>query len=193
MRKLLIIVLLLPAFCFGQDTLISYTYTHEINLTKDDLFGNAKRWIASNFNSYKNTINYEDKEAGEISGVGEFGFKSGMIFGAKYKYSISIREAKWRLKIDNIELKYFMDMHKAMFTSGIVSYQNELLDSLTSVKDSLDKVDDKSLKKSELKTLTANRYKTKKAISENLVLFIEPYFISFDKSLYGEMIKKDDF
>ncbi|HMR83966.1 MAG TPA: DUF4468 domain-containing protein [Niabella sp.] len=194
MKKLTLIVFILPLLSVAQtDSNISYTYIHESPLTKKELFSNAKKWVATNFNNYKAVVSYDDLESGEISGSGEFSFIAGLTTGATYKFSISTKEEKYRLKIENIELKSLLGYMKEMYSEKVVQYQKREYDSLSNIIDSLGKIDISQLKKSGVKNIQLKKQATASELRKNLTPLIEPYFNKFDESLHMVMSKKDDF
>ena len=79
MKKILLcLFLLIPAFCFAQDSLLyniftvadgKVTYTKIIQVdsaTKDQLFVRVKDWAAQSYKSQKVTLDAEDKEGGYL-------------------------------------------------------------------------------------------------------------------------------
>lgn len=81
MKKLLIILVVLPVFAFGQsdvkfpviDNKINYTAVVKVDsVSKDELYNRALSWIANTFKNSRYVVQMSDREAGEILGKGTF-------------------------------------------------------------------------------------------------------------------------
>lgn len=192
MKKLLLAIsLLLTVQSFGQKP-IEYVFVHEINLNKTELYSNAKKWIAFNYKNYKEVLDIDDKAEGLISGKGYKADNPILETGFNYNFLIEIKEAKWRFTIKDIVYNEMLGISKTPLTERFITVQKNNFDSLTKEIVRLGAIDEKSLKKKEQNNLKQDKEKTLSALKRNLY-YIEAYFHDLDKSLYEEMIKKDDF
>ncbi len=77
----------------------------EEQLTKDNLFVNAKSWISSTYKDYKAVVQFEDKEAGKISlkAISE-AYDVSNLNGTRFRYTITIecKEGRYRYTINDI-------------------------------------------------------------------------------------------
>lgn len=74
----------------------------------DVLFNRARRWFTDNFNSGKTVIDYENKELGDITGVGNFTHTMVFIKGLnqadgiiKFSVNIQVKNGRYRYRIYN--------------------------------------------------------------------------------------------
>lgn len=115
MRKLLLILLVLPLIGFSQtdSSVFQFTKIDSAKGSKAYLFVNAKSWLASTFNSSKAVIEMEDKDAGVIIGHGTFVRSEKGGFGNQvglslitFTIKINIKDDKYRCILSNFNHKY---------------------------------------------------------------------------------------
>lgn len=123
MKKLILLLLLLPAAAFAQvydystdlpikDGAIVYEKTVDgLDLKKDKLYSISKKWIADNFVSAKSVIQSEDYNTGQIiaKGVSNIPNKPtllALLGDQKYKYSVQFdtKDGKYRMRIYDIAI-----------------------------------------------------------------------------------------
>jgi len=121
MKKLLILFFL-PIICYGQDYnyenlylplndgRIKYTEVVDApGKTKAELFQNSKVWFANTFRSAKDVINFQDEDAGIVSGRGNSSLYI-KVMGQTverilhYSIKIEVKDDRYRYTIDEIEL-----------------------------------------------------------------------------------------
>lgn len=77
----------------------------ESNLTKDEMWINLKKWVATEFTTYKFVVDLEDKEAGVM--IIKWGStQNSSVFPhfyitSKASYQIDVKDNKYRIKISN--------------------------------------------------------------------------------------------
>ena len=82
-----------------------YEEVVSVELSKAVLWVNLKKWISSNFSSYKHVVDMEDKDAGVLvvkwNTAEEHPYSS--YWSARYEatYQIDVRDNKYRIKIYN--------------------------------------------------------------------------------------------
>lgn len=85
-----------------------------VELPKSVLWVNVKRWVSSNFESYKHVVDMEDKDAGIIIIKWTSGEEKphSMYWTAKYEatYQIDVRDNKYRIKIYNASVSTHPDI-----------------------------------------------------------------------------------
>lgn len=76
-----------------------------VNLSKTELWLNVKKWISSNFSSYKHVVDVEDKDAGilVVKWNSDVENPYSRYWTAQYEatYQIDVRDNKYRIKIYN--------------------------------------------------------------------------------------------
>ena len=92
---------------FGSEVKIVTT-----QLSKSELWINAKKWISSSFNNYKHTVDMEDKESGTI--ILKINSSDNVSAYLTYKINatlkIDIRENKYRYSFSNPKIRrYFFE------------------------------------------------------------------------------------
>lgn len=118
MRKLLFAFLLIPAFSFGQDSLlynifptkdgkVFYEKVIEVKASKEDLYKRAKEWALKNFNSQKDASQIDDKESGMIAYRTFFSNSFNGLVEWQYWEVISIytKDGKAKITVTDIEVK----------------------------------------------------------------------------------------
>ena len=76
-------------------------------LTKDVIFSRTMKWIANNFKSAKQVIEYQDKEAGSIVGNGVTDIKAeGALVGVELEFTmnVDIKDYKARCRFINLNI-----------------------------------------------------------------------------------------
>lgn len=105
----------------------------ETSLTKDQLWSNLKRWVATSFKSYKHTVDMEDKDAGTMiikfnSFDESFGLYTSLKLSATLQ--IDVKDNKWRYKISDAEFALApnsrLDNISYMSTSSLERAKSEL-------------------------------------------------------------------
>lgn len=191
MKKLLLaIVLLLSVQGFGQKT-VEYVFVHEINLTKNDLYKNAKNWLSNTYKNYKDVVDRDDKEDGVISGKGYYSYYESLGTGFIYNFKIECKESKWRFTVNNLFYKNVYGNSIAC-TEQYLNEQKALWDVISEDFKTLVKSDKEKLSKKERRAYEEKYDRLLKEMALNpypIVLRIE----DLNKSLYNEMIKNDDF
>lgn len=127
MRKFLILTILalLPFGCFAQMSKYAFTESkfednsyikvfNDSNISKKEMFQNAKRWVSKSFDSYKAAIQYEDDENTSLTLKGIIPMEITDVDAANYTQykvglyftlSIDCRDNKYRLKFENLSVK----------------------------------------------------------------------------------------
>lgn len=142
MKRILLILLVLPAFCFGQtkaekdakiilDTAnngIEYEKTLTLKATKEKIINSSIEWIASQFPKAEIQSFHKDYSTGFISGIGYFTVttKGFMSTSSHIEFTIQInaKEDKCRLKCINFKEIYIsqyntkrtIDLNKTYFS-----------------------------------------------------------------------------
>lgn len=113
--------------CFDYEEIVL------INRPKSVLWINLKRWISSNFESYKHVVDMEDKEAGIIilKWSSEKEYPHSRYWTASYEatYQIDIRDNKYRIKIYNSNAHTLPDIDDKldyMSTASIKEARNQM-------------------------------------------------------------------
>lgn len=128
MRKIMLLVLLVPVVAWGQEIPfnreakdIIYDSVYEVNGTKDELYTKAKVWIADIFRSSIRVIDADDKESGLIVCKGNIKYtviKDGIkgrgkrksiekfkVGGdAEFNLKIFLKDNKCRIVVDGIRI-----------------------------------------------------------------------------------------
>lgn len=129
---LLMALLLLSVAAFSQQaeelrfTQSSKSEVYNSSLSKDELFKNARKWLANRLVDYKSSIAYEDQEAGQLFIIGyfdEFTVRSYYEEHApthKIYLSVEVKDRKFRLQIKKIGLSKSYSM----------SYISELVEAI---------------------------------------------------------------
>lgn len=124
MKKLILLFLIIPSVTFGQNTtdsifplkegVVNYTEVVKIDsTTKNELYINAKKWIANNYKSANDVIQLDDKEAGEIIAKGYFEMKfvkSGLMMEYVYikiyhTIKITMKDGKYKYEVTDFKSK----------------------------------------------------------------------------------------
>jgi len=129
--KLLITLstLFISIICNSQNTVIPYkdnviNYSEVVNLDssykKNDLYISAKRFFVDAFNSGKDVIQLDDKDAGLVVGKGFFS----VIWKANFMYSydmqvyhiikVYVKDGKYKFEITDFSYKYFISSSQYM-------------------------------------------------------------------------------
>lgn len=202
--KKLFFLLILPAWqtvCAQVDTAITYTYVHEVSYNKQKLFENAKKWIASTFNNYKEVVLLEDKEMGRLIGKGYTKeISSSLYIGAKFNFTIDVKDNKYRLNVDKINSVLYLGSRYGSpedvpYTSAGKQRHIGNLKKSELKMDSLSKIDYIKLSKKELSLYNDAVLKASDDWKEDLryTTMYDKYFISLDESLFKSMKTNDDF
>lgn len=122
MKKLIYILMFIPSMLYSQQNTIhpefrdhlglrdELIYYQEVvpaeGLSKNDIFVRMNEWFVRTFNSPKNVIQMQDKEAGKLMGKYSFTYKSGKgMFSVLYYIdcilSFEAREGRYRLEASN--------------------------------------------------------------------------------------------
>lgn len=136
MKKILVIIILLVSLkSFGQTTQLpmidgKVVYTEVVTLDssfkKDDLYINAKKFFIDIFNSGKDVIQMEDKDAGIVIGKGftSVNYKVNFLhtFPTKiwHTVKISIKEGKYKFEITNMTY-YYLYVSDNQFSGRTIS------------------------------------------------------------------------
>lgn len=106
MKKLLVLLVLLPMLSFGQERL---TYTNVVkvdSISKNELYNRAKLWMASAYNSSNDVIQIGNKEEGQIIGKASIKYLSRVFVGSattggyiKYTIKIFVKEGRYKYEI----------------------------------------------------------------------------------------------
>jgi len=84
MKKIIILTIILLSICtYSQDLHFDEVVKVDSTTTKEELYNRARTWTSQVFNSKNNLIKTEDKQAGEISGIGYYDYRA----DKKYKGS----------------------------------------------------------------------------------------------------------
>lgn len=107
-----ILFLMLYKTTLCQTLTLRDTVNVDTSLSQSMLYNNAKTWILKNYQSAKEVIQYDDKEAGRLSFRGHskidvpYNFYNGIASaGSKdcwYTVTLEFKKSKWRYTIDNI-------------------------------------------------------------------------------------------
>jgi len=114
MKKLLLILFILPGFCIAQkDTAISFTDVVKVDSTsKDVLFQRARDWFNNTFRNSKEVLQIQDKETGEISGKGIFssyvkhstlGVDNSYNNDFRFQITIWVKDGKYKYLLSDID------------------------------------------------------------------------------------------
>lgn len=108
----LLLLLLLPAFCFGQDQLptkdgkVIFEELDSVpGIAKADLYARSKVWVTHIFKNSKDVIQLDDKDAGQIIGKGNFDYQyvvigpPGATWTCDFTLQIDCRDNKARIRI----------------------------------------------------------------------------------------------
>ena len=78
------------------------------NLTKQELYVNAKEWFAKTFVSAQDVIQMDDKEVGRIIGKGNMEYNSTIYYGSngtkgwiRYTVTIQVKDGRYKYEISN--------------------------------------------------------------------------------------------
>lgn len=127
MKKLILLSLLFFVFIFNSNSQsifpydsitgeVYYTEVKEVSLTKNQLFSNAKAWLAMNLTSYKKSVDMEDLTSGKIiakilnKNTDGLGWDS-----EEFTISIDCKDNKFRYKIFDIKFETFTHMNSGDF------------------------------------------------------------------------------
>jgi len=122
MKKILFLSIL--TFCFSinlsakknKDTIQSlnpfeFSYTDTSSETKSNLYIKANEWVANTFNSAKDVIQMNDKEAGKIIAKGviecfETAALSSITIDVKFTLAIDVKDKKYRIRLYDFLITY---------------------------------------------------------------------------------------
>lgn len=162
---------------------VEYSEVVESEFSKDVLFSNAKKWVVDNFGSYKDVVQYEDKEEGKliVRGVSKVKyFSEFVIFGMivknsehiSFKMTIECKDNKYRYTMDDI-IVHLRSVRGENLGDNTLFYRIDELDKAKTKKAELEEqlkakesVDISSLKKKEKKKLEQEIQKIKGAIKQ---------------------------
>lgn len=112
MRLISLILVLLPLFTIGQDSIISYSKIVEVpGVAKAELFTRARQWLNQTFVSSKEVLEIADKETGELSGkaYGKMMVTYKMMGTRSYEsdcrmfINIFVKDGKYKYEMSNFE------------------------------------------------------------------------------------------
>ena len=179
-----------------KSTGFEYEEVLPVNLSKAVLWINLKKWVSSNFSSYKHVVDMEDKDAGILivkwNSNKENPYSSHWSAQYEATYQIDVRENKYRIKIYNstARLKPSDEDYKYMSTESLKQAQKEL-ETIMAICESLQGTSTLNLDNQYLKVMESNsRYEPiMRAVKDSYMTF-NSYVL---KSLKEAMIKTDDF
>jgi hypothetical protein len=100
MKKILLLLLLIPAICMAQKAPVTYTGIGEINASKDELLTRVQRWMSKQCTDSK-TIGTD-----EVAGSSSFMYNSKIFYGnlgtkgvVKYKISVIVKDGKYKYEL----------------------------------------------------------------------------------------------
>jgi len=105
MKKLFSIVLSgWTILSFAQNLQFEEVVKVDSSITKDELYNRARVWAKENYNSKNNLVITEDKNNGEISGVGAFDYRTDNKYrgyscvegSIKYNFSIFVKDGRYK-------------------------------------------------------------------------------------------------
>ncbi|AZA50335.1 DUF4468 domain-containing protein [Chryseobacterium carnipullorum] len=108
-----ILSLFLSTFLFSQDFQFEEVVKVDSTITKDELFNRARTWTSQAFSSKNNMITTEDKQAGEISGVGHYDYRADKKYKGSscvegpitYKFSIFVKDGRYKYVFNSFDHK----------------------------------------------------------------------------------------
>ena len=81
----------------------AYQKTIEVSASKDEIFIRTMKWMTKTFQSAKSVIQYQDKEAGIVTGNGKIDMNNPVTkVYMDFVLTIEIKEGKVRLTFDNL-------------------------------------------------------------------------------------------
>ena len=138
MKKLfLILAMLLPMFAFAQ----KYKYEEVVkadSLTKNEIYDNAMKWIASHFGDFDKVVEHNDKEAGIITFVTKQNM--GNCAATKYgwltpivtcKFTVEMKDGRYRITIPSNSVS--MSSHDGNMDFGTDGERKETMKALEMV------------------------------------------------------------
>jgi len=189
---LLILILgTIPAISQVTDPVnLEYTEVFESQNSKDNLFKNAKTWIAKSFGEYNKVLQFEDREAGKIVIKGITEMPVGLVSHIKYILTIDVKENKYRFAMTDIEqginvsgliyLPVRRDIHSKFYEDR----NNEIENKIKLTK-----------KKKEIVELTSDKKTNQDALRDNIEIHarIDEEVKRMQVSLQSALNKNDEF
>ena len=110
MKKLLLLLLIVPLTCFTQVPNEDGVLTHVVNveLSQDEIYAKVNEWLAETYNSLPDVLKLDSKSKVMVKGIMKFSFKKrnlNLTPSAKHTLSISIRDNKYKadLQLEDLE------------------------------------------------------------------------------------------
>jgi|SRR6185312_6067628 len=126
MKKIILVALMLPMFCFAQKDAIpknadgNYEYTEVVNVdsaSAEKLYSNAKLFIVDAFKSGKDVTQLNDDISKTVAGTGAIQiYLKGLTSGTQYvsfKLNIQCKDGRYKYDFSNFQydLVYYGDDH----------------------------------------------------------------------------------
>jgi len=97
-------ILLLSVLTFSQDFRFEEVVKVDSTAKKDELFNRARTWTGQIFSGKNSLITTEDRQTGEISGVGNYDYRADKEYDGfecvegpvAYKYSIFVKDGRFK-------------------------------------------------------------------------------------------------
>jgi len=104
---------ILTTILFSQDLQYEEVVKVDSVTTKDELYNRARTWTSQVFNSKNNLITTEDKQAGEISGIGYYDYRADKKYKGSscvegpltYKFSIFLKDGRYKYLFHSFDHK----------------------------------------------------------------------------------------
>ncbi|SMC46330.1 DUF4468 domain-containing protein [Pedobacter africanus] len=176
MNKLILVLLLFPVVCDAQldtanatlpyrDGKIIYEQVNEMpNISKSEMFGASKKWLADAFKSANSVIQSENEPTGQLIGKGyttisyfKKGSMMGILLDIKFTVQIDCKDGKYRIRfydlgnetsstrytsgyttpLETVDSNYRKKKNKEKWEGTVKVINNKFITFLDSFKDSI--------------------------------------------------------
>lgn len=106
-KRVTLLALLFSIFIFSQEFKIEEVVKVDSLATKDELYNRARIWAKDNYKFKNNIITTEDREVGEISGVGSMDYRADKKYKGPitYKFNIFLKEGRFKYVFHSFDHK----------------------------------------------------------------------------------------
>ena len=126
MKKLILLLLLLPCFAMAQTTfpvndkgIVEYKNTVDVNASKEEIYLRAKTWIAKNFTAPNQVIKMDDEKAGILKLTYDLPFIDD--FNITSSLQITYKDNKYQYSFSDIYVLTEPHLQKNMTAEGILT------------------------------------------------------------------------